>query len=143
MGVRTTLYAETPDIVSGVKSGSSLAFGGGPSLDLDKAAPGLAHFVGPVEGCPSLVFEPCPDVGGAEVRCFLPPEVCALHEHLSLAELSSRMDSSYGETIAFYPLQGEVLDNDMIDYLLSHARRLDLFLAEAANAARGMISVTL
>ena len=83
------------------------------------------------------------DVGGAEVRCFLPPEVCALHEHLSLAELSSRMDSSYGETIAFYPLQGEVLDNDMIDYLLSHARRLDLFLAEAANAARGMISVTL
>jgi hypothetical protein len=146
VGRTTTLYSETADAVARAEDQGDLDFGGGPSLYVDKAALALGLLSEKRGLRRGLMYEPCLDIGDADIRFFSPDDTIALHRTLTANAVVQQFDNDfYAELVAakVYPFRENDPDYETArDYLISHVSHLEIFLADVVKSHQGMISVT-
>ncbi len=144
MGMRTTLYAESKDVVAAFDQEGAIDFGEGKTLCLDKAAPILSYLIGADTGTKDLYYADCLNSGDVSFRSFSPDNVKVLLRRFSGDALSKTLTSVDWEAeIAgkIYPFAAQDKKSDSTSYILEYGAALQDFLEATALQDNGIMSV--
>ncbi len=144
MGVQTTLYIESREVIAAFDQDNALDFGAGEALELDKAMPVLGYLISADAEMKNFYYTDYLEIGDAALRSFSPENVQMFLRRLTDNVLVKNLASIDWEAEVagyIYPFDKKDKKSDCENYIFEYGSRLQDFLTIAVSQENGIMSV--